>query len=102
MKLLAARDHLHRFVNLDLSHSGSGSDCLVFCVSEFLQKFKEENLLHLGLALHGNSTFIGSMHAATLHKIVSTGNEGMHNFSIHSCALVLNTPLMFDSKIEHS
>ena len=80
LNLIAVCDHMHRFIDVDISHPGSTSDYLAFSTSLLIKKLESDGFLVKGLCLYGDNAFVNTPFMACPFKGVSSGCKDAYNF----------------------
>ena len=93
LALQAICDHKRRFLDVEVGHPASTSDCLCFTTSDIHFKLREEGFLAEGLCLCGDNACVNTPFMATPHKGTQSGVKDAHNF--HHSQLQINIECAF-------
>ena len=80
MNMQAVCDNEKRFIDIDISKTGSTSDYMVFCTSSLLQKLQTQGFLKKVLTLYGDAAYVNCDFMTAPFKGVGTGVKDAFNF----------------------
>ena len=93
LNIQAICDHKRRFLDAEVEHPASTSDCMCFTTSAIHQRLKREGFLADGLCLFGDNAYVNTPFMATPYKGASEGIKDAYN--CHHSSLRINIECAF-------